>query len=174
LKITPVDIKNQRFGKSFRGYDQTEVDSFLEMVTSTLEDLILENNQLKERLQALETTLGGYKELEGNLKEVLLTAQKSAEELKRNAEREAQLILRETKIKSQREIEEGHNILTTLKSQIAELKNLRKEYIIRLKSMLDTQLQLLNSMETEDQSYKEELKVVQSRSQFKSESDKKI
>jgi cell division initiation protein len=174
LKITPVDIKNQRFGKSFRGYDQTEVDSFLEMVTSTLEDLILENNQLKERLQALETTLGGYKELEGNLKEVLLTAQKSAEELKRNAEREAQLILRETKIKSQREMEESHNILTTLKSQIAELKNLRKEYIIRLKSMLDTQLQLLNSMETEDQSYKEELKVVQSRSQFKSESDRKI
>jgi cell division initiation protein len=144
------------------------------MVTSTLEDLILENNQLKERLQALETTLGGYKELEGNLKEVLLTAQKSAEELKRNAEREAQLILRETKIKSQREMEESHNILTTLKSQIAELKNLRKEYIIRLKSMLDTQLQLLNSMETEDQSYKEELKVVQSRSQFKSESDRKI
>jgi cell division initiation protein len=174
LKITPIDIKNQRFSKSFRGYDQAEVDAFLEMVTLTLEELILENNQLKERLQALETTLGGYKELEGNLKEVLLTAQKSAEELKRNAEREAQLILRETKMKSQKEMEESYNVLTTLKSQIAELKNLRKEYIIRLKSMLQTQLQLLESMEREDQPYKEELKLVQGRGQLKSGSDKTV
>ncbi len=173
LKITPVDIKNQSFGKSFRGYDQTEVDSFLEMVTSTLEDLTIENNQLKEKLQAVESTLQGYKDLEGNLKEVLLTAQKSAEELKKNAEKEAQLIIRETKIKTERKLEESYYILSTLKSQIAELQNLRKEYIIRLRSMLQTQLQLLESMEREDQSYKEEPKLVQSGDQFKVDSSKK-
>lgn len=173
MKITPVDIKNQSFGKSFRGYDQTEVDSFLEMVTSTLEDLTIENNQLKEKLQAVESTLEGYKELEGNLKEVLLTAQKSAEELRKNAEKEAQLIIRETKIKTERKLEESYHILSELKSQIAELQNLRKEYLIRLKSMIQTQLALLESMEREDQSYKEEPQLVQSGEQVKADSNRK-
>ena len=173
MKITPVDIKNQSFGKSFRGYDQTEVDSFLEMVTSTLEDLTIENNQLKEKLKAVESTLEGYKDLEGNLREVLLTAQKSAEELRKNAEKEAQLIIREAKMKTERKLEESYHILSELKSQIAELQNLRKEYLIRLRSMIQTQLQLLESMEREDQSYKEELRLVQSGDQVKADSSKK-
>lgn len=174
MKITPIDIKNQRFGKSFRGYDQKEVDAFLELVTSTLEDITIENSQLKEKLKAVESTLAGYKDLEGNLKEVLLNAQKSSEELKKNAEREAQLILREAKIKTQRAMEESYNILSAMKSQIAELRNLRKEHIVRLRSMLQTQLELLESMEREDQSYKEEPRLVQARNQLKSDSDKKV
>lgn len=174
MKITPVDIKNQQFGKSFRGYDQSEVDAFLETVTTTLEELILENHQLKEKLQAVESALGGYKDLESNLKETLMTAQRTAEELKKNAEKEAQLLMREAKMKNERAMEESYNMLSGLKAQIAELKNLRREYIIRLKSMIQTQLQLLESMESEDQSYKEELKLVQNRGQFKPESDKRI
>ena len=174
MKITPVDIKNQKFGKSLRGYDSSEVDSFLEMVTSTLEELILENHQLKEKLQSTESSLGGYKELEGNLKEVLLTAQKSSEELKKNAEREAQLIMREAKLRSERGLEETHHLLSNMKKEISELKNLKQEYIIRLKSMLETQMKLLESMEAQDQSYKDDLKLVQIPGSSKSESDKLI
>ncbi len=172
MRITPVDIKNQKFGKSLRGYDTSEVDSFLEMVTSTLEELTLENHQLKEKVQGMETSLGGYKDLEGNLKEVLLTAQKSAEELKKNAEKEAQLLLREAKMKSERNLEETYHVLSRLKKEISELKNMKREYILRLNSMLETQLKLLESMETEDQSYKEELQTVAGKGAPKSESDK--
>jgi len=53
------------------------------------------------------------------------------------------------------------------------LQNLRKEYLIRLKSMIQTQLQLLESMEREDQSYKEELRLVQSGDQVKADSNRK-
>jgi cell division initiation protein len=174
LKITPVDIKNQKFGKSLRGYDTSEVDSFLEMVTDTLEELTLENHQMKEKIQSMEMSLGGYKDMEGNLKEVLLTAQKSSEELKKNAEKEAQLMLREAKMKSERGLEETYHVLSGLKKEISELKNLKREYLLRLKSLLETQLKLLESMEIEDQSYKEELKVTAGKGQFKSESDKII
>ena len=174
MKITPVDIKNQKFGKSLRGYDSSEVDSFMEMVASALEELILENHQLKEKLVSTESSLGSYKDLEGNLKEVLLTAQKSAEELRKNAEREAQLIMREAKLRSERGLEETHHLLSSMKKEIFELKNLKQEYILRLKSMLETQMKLLESMEAQDQSYKEDLKLVQIPGSSKPESDKLI
>ncbi len=172
MKITPVDIKNQTFGRSFRGYDPSEVDAFLEMMSSTLEDMIKENAELKEKFSSVESTLTGYKDLEGNLKQALLTAQKSAEEIRENAEREAQLLMRETQIKAERKLEESYRVLSRLKKQIADLDNLKKEYIIRLKSLLDTHRNILESMEKEDQSYKEELQLAGSRSQAKSNSDK--
>jgi len=174
LKITPVDIKNQKFGKSFRGYDPSEVDAFLEMVCSTLEDLIKENGELKEKLSSVESTLIGYKDLEGNLKEALLTAQKSAEEIRQNAQKEAQLLMRETQIKAERKMEESYNVLSGLKRQIADLNNLKREYVIRLRSMLETHLKGLESMEKEDQSYKEELQLAGSRGQSKSSSDREM
>jgi cell division initiation protein len=174
LKITPVDIKNQSFGKSFRGYDPSEVDTFLEMVSSDIENLIKENSQLKEKLSSVEATLRGYKDLEGSLKEALVTAQKSAEKIKQNAEKEAQLLMRETKIKVERRMEESYSVLYRLKKQIADLENLKKEYIIRLRSLLDTHRNILESIEREDQPYKEELQLANNRGQSKPDLDKEM
>jgi len=174
LKITPVDIKNQNFGKSFRGYDSSEVDTFLETVSSTLEDLIQENSQLKERLSSAESTLTGYRDLEGNLREALVTAQKSAEEIRENAQKEAQLLMRETQIKAERKLEESYGVLSRLKKQIADLENLKKEYLIRLKSLLDSHRNILESMEKEDRSYKEQLQLAASRDQSRSDSNREI
>jgi cell division initiation protein len=174
VKITPVDVRNQQFGKSFRGYDPSEVDSYLEMVCSTLEDLIKENAELKERLSSVESTLIGYKDLEGNLKAALVTAQKSAEEIRENAVKEAQLLMRETKMKADRNLEETHNTLSGLKKQIADLENTKKEYLARLKSLVETHLRVLESMEKEDQAYKEEPQLAGNRSQSRSNSDEEM
>ena len=174
MRITPVDVRNQEFGKSFRGYDPSEVDSFLERVYSSLEDLIKENAELKERLTAAESTLIGYKDLEGNLKAALVTAQKSAEEIRENATKEAQLLMRETKMKAERNLEEAHNTLSGLKKQIADLEDTRKEYLARLKSLVETQLRVLESMEREDQAYKEEPQLAGSGDQSRSNSDEEM
>lgn len=174
MSITPVDIKNQQFGKSFRGYDPSEVDSFLEMVCSSLEELIKQNAELKEKLSRAESTLVGYQDLEGNLKSALLTAQKAADEIRENAAREAQLLMRETKIKAERNMEEALNTISDLKKQIADLENTRREYLARLKSLVETHLKVLESMEKEDRSYKEEPQLAGSRVQPKSNSDEEI
>lgn len=174
MKITPVDIKNQNFGKSFRGYDPSEVDAFLEMVSSTLADVIKENAQMKEKLSSAESTLVGYKDLEGNLKSALVIAQKSAEEIRENAEKEAQLLMRETKIKAERNLEESYKVLSRLKKQIADLKNLKSEYLIRLKSLVETHLKVLESMEKEDETYKEKLQLAGSRVQSESNTGKEM
>jgi cell division initiation protein len=157
LKITPEDIKNQNFSKTFRGYNQTEVDAFLGLVAQQLEELIKENSDIKKKLSQLESASVDQKDMEKTIHEVLLTAQKSAEEVKKNAEKEAELLLREAKVKSERKLEETHTALSELRKQIIELENLKKSYILRLKSILDTQLKILESMEKEEGSYKSEL-----------------
>lgn len=50
MKITPIDIRQQQFGRSFRGLDGREVDSFLNLVSDELETLQRENNRFKEEL----------------------------------------------------------------------------------------------------------------------------
>ena len=150
MKITPADIKNQTFSKSFRGYDQAQVDAFLGLMAGDVEELIKENTDIKGKLSRLESIMVDYKDMEKTIQEVLLTAQKSAEEVKKNAEKEAELSLREAQVKSERTLEETHAILSKLKKEIIELKDLKRTYILRLKSLLDTQLKILESMENED------------------------
>lgn len=161
MKITAADIKNQNFNKSLRGYDKAEVDAFLGLVAGDLEKLIKENSSMKERLLELESKVGSHKDIEKIIHEVLLSAQKSAEEVKKNAQKEAELWLREAKVKSERMLEETHAVLSDLRKQIIELKNSKKSYILRLKSILDTQLEILESMEKEDESYKREPEIME-------------
>jgi cell division initiation protein len=112
--------------------------------------LIKENLDLRQKVLRLESTVVDYKDMERAIQEVLLTAQKSAEEVKKNAEKEAELSLREAKIRSERMLEETHAMVSELRKEIAELENLKKSYILRLKSSLDTQLKILESMEQEE------------------------
>jgi cell division initiation protein len=129
---------------------------------------------LKEKLSSAESTLKGYTDLEGNLKQALVTAQKSAEEIRGNAQREAQLLMRETQMKAERRLEESYNLLSRLRKQIADLENLKKEYLIRLKSLLDTHRNIVESMEKEEKPYKEELQLTGSSNKSRPNSDKEI
>lgn len=172
MKVTPIDVRNQKFGKALRGYDQGEVDAFLEVVSSSLEELITENAALKKRLSSAESTLAGYRDLEGNLKRALVTAQKSADEIRENAYKEAQLLMRETQMKAEKEEREAHEALSGLKKQITDLENLKRQYTARLRSLAETNLEILESMDKEDESYKEELQWAGAQDQSEPGSDK--
>jgi cell division initiation protein len=156
LKITPEDIKSQNFSKRLKGYDQGEVDAFLSLVALDLQELSKEHSRVKEKLSLLESRMVDYEDMEKVIHEVLLKSQKSAEEVKKNAEKEAELLVREAKLKNERMLEETHAVLSELKKQIIELKDLKRSYILRLKSILETQMRILESMENEDESYKRE------------------
>jgi cell division initiation protein len=150
MKITPLEIKSQEFGKSFRGYDTFEVDSFLDNLAVEMEELVRENNLLKEKLKGLEEKLGEYKKIENSFQEMLLTTQKSTEEIKKNAEKESDLVVREAEVKSGKILEETHFRLSELKNEIANLGSLKKSYVLKLKSALKAQQQLLEEIEKED------------------------
>ena len=95
--ITAMEIRNQQFGKSIRGYDQDEVKNFLMQMAQDYENLYSENATLKETIQRLEGELGKYRRIEETMNNSLIFAQKTAEDMKSSARKESELILEDAK-----------------------------------------------------------------------------
>lgn len=148
MKLTPLDIRKQTFKKKgMGGYDPAEVQAFLETVAAELEELIRENTSLAERLQGLDGKIEDYRRMEKTLQDTLMSAQKTSDELRENAERRAELLLREAQFKADQIIGEARARLMDLQRQIADLKNLRTSYLAKFRSLLESHLDMLQFQE---------------------------
>ena len=98
--IKPLDIRNKEFRRCFRGYDEQEVDSFLDHVVDAMDKLLRENTELSEQVQRMGTAVAHYKELEDVLKSTMLIAQKTAQEMKASAEKESEVIIQEAQARA--------------------------------------------------------------------------
>jgi cell division initiation protein len=123
MKLTPLDIRHKEFKRGMRGYADTEVDEFLDEIADEFERLFKENIDLNERLEMLEEKLGHYKNLEDTLQKTLVSAQRSAEELKINATKEAQIILQDAELKARTAANEAYAESQKLERQTAALRN---------------------------------------------------
>ena len=90
--LTPVDIHNKEFSRSFRGYNQDEIDDFLDEIVNDYDKLYRENNQLKKELELDEKQIAQYHQLEKNLQDTLLVAQRTADEVTNTANLRAEEI----------------------------------------------------------------------------------
>lgn len=143
MRITPLDIRKQPFRKTFRGFDPDEVNSFLEMVAAEFETIITQNNEMATNIKVVEEKLSGYIKIEKTLNDTLITAQKISDDARANAQKEAELIIRDAQIRADRYEDESRNRVHTLQSEMAALKNQRDSFLARFGSMLKTQLNLL-------------------------------
>ena len=156
MKITPLDIQQQQFTVRFRGFDIQEVDSFLETVAQELEEQIKKNNELREELERKEARIWEYQNMEKTLKETLMIAQATSEEMKKNslqaaeslkanAEKDAAITISRAREQAEKIISEGNAQLAKIQ---AEIRDLRRRKIIleqELRSLLETQLKLLET-----------------------------
>ncbi|MEW6686405.1 MAG: DivIVA domain-containing protein [Candidatus Edwardsbacteria bacterium] len=149
MKITPLDIRKQSFRKKVRGLDPDEVQAFLEMVANEFEELIKENTTLTERLQNAESTVEDYRRMERTLQDTLMNAQKTSDELRQNAEKRAELTVKEAQIKVEQMIAEARSRFADLQRQISDLKNQRQAYLTKFRSLLETHLEMLQYQEME-------------------------
>jgi len=134
MKLTPLDIRQATFGSSFRGYDRKEVDFFLETVAREFEVLARENMEFRERLLALESTHNELKKKEGALTDALVSAQKIMDEMKANAQKEGELILKEAELKAEGLIRAATAELSHLHGEIFDLRRQRDLFIEKLRS----------------------------------------
>jgi len=95
--ITGMEIRNQQFSKSMRGYNEEEVKNFLQHTAQDYENLYGENSQLKESIQRCKFELEKYHKIEESMNNSLILAQQTAENLKANAEKEAERMLNDAK-----------------------------------------------------------------------------
>jgi len=136
MKITPLDIKQMVFKVSFRGYDKEEVNRFLEELAQTVESLNRDHAVQQEKIIFLEQQLAELKRTEATLSNTLLSAQSLAEDVKRNAQREADLVIKEAELKAGELIRQARVALADTQHDLSSLQKQRLLMIERLRASL--------------------------------------
>jgi cell division initiation protein len=154
MKMTALDIQQQKFRLRIRGFDVGEVDGFLERVAGEFDALSKKNKELQKEIERLGAALERYKDQEMAVKEAMINTQKTLDDMKVNAEKEAELIVTEAEIKAEKILSRAHNRLTQLHEDITELKRQRIHLEVELGSILEAHRKLLD-MSTEAMQAKE-------------------
>lgn len=139
--ITPLEIQNKQFGKKIRGYDEGEVDDFLDRLTEDYENLYRENANLKDRLRVLEDKLQHFSDMEASLQNALIMAQNTAEEATKNAQEKGRLIIEQAEEEAKRVIEKSHKKVEDIENQYQEMKRQMYIFRTRFKTLLEAQLE---------------------------------
>jgi|GEM_PF-1125701 len=149
MALTPMDIYNKEFSKGFRGYDEEEVDMFLDQVVDEYEKLQKANATAEEKIQTLSERLEHYKSLEGTLKETLMTAQNTAEEVVDNARKKAALIIDSAQREARDIIERAGSQIEQAEKMDLELRKAAAVFKSRFVALLEAQLEFFRQ-ETAD------------------------
>jgi len=149
MKITPLDIQQMVFKASFRGYHKEEVNRFLEEIAETVELLNRDNAVQREKIVFLEQQLTELKRTEATLSNTLVSAQSLAEDVKRTAQREAELVIKEAELKAGEMIRQGRVELTNTQRDLTGLQKQRLMMVERLRATLRTFERMLEVEEQE-------------------------
>ena len=144
--LTPLDIHNKEFRKSFRGYNEEDVDEFLDTVIKDYEQLYRENIEIKENLDRLNSKLEHFQHMENTLHNTLIIAQETAEEVKLNAKKTTQLMIREAEIQAQRLLDEASNKVRRMSSEYEGLQKQDQVYRLRVRNLVQAQLEILGEV----------------------------
>jgi cell division initiation protein len=137
MKLTPLDIHHKEFRHSLRGYDVDEVDKFLDDVADEFERLFKENIDLSERLEAANITVRQFQDQEQTIRNTMVAAQRSAEDIIAKSREESATVLRDAEVRAKEII---HNALTQKQKVAAELlriKQAEEDFRGRFKAMLE-------------------------------------
>ena len=93
MALTPLDIQNKNFSTKMRGYNQDEVDDFLDMIVRDYEDSIAKNRELEKALKHSEEKLEYFNELKEALNQSIVVAQDTADKVKSSASKESEVIV---------------------------------------------------------------------------------
>ncbi|MBF8982215.1 DivIVA domain-containing protein [Lutibacter sp. B2] len=147
--ITPLDIQNKEFKKSMRGYKESEVDAFLDEVIVDYEKIFKEKNDLKDKMDILNEQIEKYKVLERTLNNTLVIAQSTAEEVAKNAQKQAEFIIVEAEAKGIKIIESANNQVYRIQREYEEVKKQMHIFKTRFKTLLEAQLESIYDKDEE-------------------------
>lgn len=158
MALTPLDIHNKEFNLRMRGYDQDQVNDFLEQVVKDYEAVLKENDELQKKVKANEEKLTYFTDLKDALNQSIIVAQEAADKVKTNAQKEADIIqqsaeknaqelLNDATEKSNRILEEASQKARQITVQTDDLKKQARIFRQRLQVMLESQLEVVKSPE---------------------------
>ena len=138
--LTPIDVRRYDFERAVRGYKPARVETFREQVATEFERLHRVNQDLEAKAKGFHEQLRAYRERDKALNEALISAQQLRAETREQAEREAQLILREARAEAERIVESARGEVRRLVSEVDAIERSRRTYLAQMRSLVERQL----------------------------------
>lgn len=163
LGVSPIDMRQRTFATSMRGYDRQEVTAFLGEAAADYEGVLRENDRLRQDIVRLKTSLAQFRELEGSLKSMLISAQKIADDMKENAVQESARIVSEAEARAELSVQKAQVKLESAQREIDGLRMKRREVETSLEATISTLRGSLEYVREQERRDRGENNVVQHR-----------
>ncbi|MDG1481185.1 MAG: DivIVA domain-containing protein [Myxococcota bacterium] len=148
MRVTPLDIIQKQFAPSRRGVDTEEVVAFLDEVRESMEEILKDNQELRQTIANREAEINDLRGAESGIKETLSLARQMSDELTRKARRESDLVVGEARLEAQRILMSVADERRELQSEIVQLQASRLRLLADLRAVLDTHARILDSYDS--------------------------
>ena len=149
MKLTPLGIQQMRFSTRLRGYDRREVDHFLEVVTSAYEEVLKDHQTLRDQLSSLEKQLLEWRRKEETISQAVVATQDVVKDLKQNASREADLIVKGAELRAETLVRDAQVRVAAMEGELVHLRKQRLVAIDRIRGVMQV-FQTIFDMEDEE------------------------
>lgn len=147
MKLTPMDISNKEFKKSFRGYDSDEVDEFINEIIENYEELYKENSRIKENLLRVNEKLEHYVKIENTIQNTLLLAQNAAEQARESSQKESELIIRNANETAKKILDKAHNDVISVNDEYEKVKQDFIKFRAKFRNFMNAQTETFDELE---------------------------
>ncbi|MDA8345991.1 MAG: DivIVA domain-containing protein [Thermaerobacter sp.] len=143
MALTPTDVHNKEFHRKMRGYAEEEVDEFLDEIVREFEALLRERDQMRLKLEEAEQNLTRFRQVEEHLQRALVVAQQTADDLRQNAQKEADLVVREAQQRAEQVLDQGRVQVREVERDLIERRRELEIWKAKVRSLLESELTLL-------------------------------
>lgn len=150
MKLTAMEIHHKEFHRALRGYNEEEVDAFLDQVADEVDGLTKEIHDLKEKFDEANERVRTYQQMEATLNNTLLQAQRSSEEIIAKAGVEADTMLRDAELKSKEIVHGALQKKQQVANELVRIKHAEEEFRARFKAQLESQLRDIGEISLPD------------------------
>jgi DivIVA domain-containing protein len=138
--LTPLDVRRYDFGRALRGYSPARVDQFRDQVAEEMERLARINQDLDAKARSFHEQLRHFREKDKAMNDALISAQQLRGELKEQAEKEAQLIVREAQAEGEKHLEQARADVRRMEEELDSLDRSRRTYLAQMRTLIARQL----------------------------------
>tara|TARA_B100000315_G_scaffold256362_1_gene302101 strand:- start:1071 stop:1607 length:537 start_codon:yes stop_codon:yes gene_type:complete len=149
MKLTPLDIQQMRFSTRLRGYDREEVDHFLEVVTGAYEEVLKDHQSLQEQGAGMERKLLEWRRKEETISQAVLATQDVVKDLKQNASREAELLIKEAELRAETLVRDAQAQVVEMERELVSLRKQRLIAVDKIRGVMQM-FQVFLDVEDED------------------------
>ena len=148
--ITPMDIRTKTFKKAaVGGYDKKEVDEYMEVLFEDYEKVYKQSIEYMDKVNTLTKLVDGYRSMEDSMTRAIMVAQTTAEEVEKNAQDRAKIIVDEANLEAKKIIDDANEEVKKVATQLSELKSSMEMYKSTAKGILQAQLETIENINAE-------------------------